>query len=66
MLFDLLKQARSLNASDVHLAVGLAPRVRVQGALQEQAAPPMTQQLLEQELRGLLPESAWQTLARTG
>ena len=42
MLFDLLKKARALNASDVHLAVGLAPRVRVQGALQEQAAPPMT------------------------
>lgn len=66
MLFDLLKQARALNASDVHLAVGLAPRVRVQGALRELAAPPVTQQLLEQELRGLLPESAWQTLARTG
>ena len=66
MLFDLLKQARVLNASDVHLAVGLAPRVRVQGALRELAAPLVTQQLLEQELRGLLPESAWQTLARTG
>ena len=35
MLFDLLKKARALNASDVHLAVGLVPRVRVQGALQE-------------------------------
>lgn len=66
MLFDLLKQARHLKASDIHLAAGLVPQVRVQGALQKLALVPLSQAELAGELRGLLQEQQWQSLLRDG
>lgn len=66
MLFDLLRQARHLKASDIHLAAGLVPQVRVQGALQKLASPSFSQAELAGELRGLLQEQQWQSLLRDG
>lgn len=66
MLFDLLQQARSLDASDVHLTTGILPRVRVQGCLQEFTSMSVTQQMLEAEVRNLLAERDWESLLRTG
>ena len=66
MLFDLLQQARKMQASDVHLAAGLVPQVRVQGKLQSLLLSPTSQDMLAGELRGLLQEQQWQELLRTG
>ena len=66
MLFDLLQQARKMQASDVHLAAGLVPQVRVQGKLQSLLLSPTSQDMLAAELRGLLQEQQWQELLRTG
>ena len=66
MLFDLLQQARKIQASDVHLAAGLVPQVRVQGKLQSLLLSPTSQDMLAAELRGLLQEQQWQELLRTG
>ena len=66
MLFDLLKQARKMQASDVHLAAGLVPQVRVQGKLQSLLLSPTSQDMLAGELRALLQEQQWQELLRTG
>lgn len=66
MVFDLLKQARALGASDVHLAAGLVPVVRVQGILQKLSSPAISQEELTGELRGLLQEQQWQKLLYAG
>lgn len=66
MLFELLKQARSLEASDVHLVSGLAPQVRVQGKLQSLSLSPTSQEELAGELRGLLQEQQWQLFLHVG
>ena len=66
MLFDLLQQARKMQASDVHLAAGLVPQVRVQGKLQSLLLSPTSQDMLAAELRGLLQEQQWQELLRAG
>lgn len=66
MLFDLLQQARKMQASDVHLAAGLVPQVRVQGKLQSLLLSPTPQDMLAGELRGLLQEQQWQELLHTG
>ena len=66
MLFDLLQQARKMQASDVHLAAGLVPQVRVQGNLQSLLLSPTSQDMLAAELRGLLQEQQWQELLRAG
>lgn len=66
MLFDLLKQARALGASDVHLAAGLVPQLRVQGELQKLDMPPISQDMLAGELRALLQEEQWQRFLQAG
>lgn len=66
MLFDLLQQARKMQASDVHLAAGLVPQVRVQGKLQSLLLSPTSQDMLAGELRALLQEQQWQELLRAG
>ena len=66
MLFDLLKQARSLKASDIHLAAGLVPQVRVQGELHRLDSAPIAQEQIADELRALLQERQWQELLRNG
>lgn len=66
MLFDLLREARRLQASDVHLAVGLPPQLRVHGRLQRLERAAWTQAELEGELRAVLKERDWQRLLRTG
>lgn len=66
MLFDLLKQARKMQASDVHLTAGLIAQVRVQGGLQKLALPPSLQEELTGELRTLLQEQDWQCLLQNG
>lgn len=66
MLFDLLQQAREMQASDVHLAAGVVPVVRVQGILQKLFSPAISQEELTGELRGLLQEQQWQKLLYAG
>ena len=66
MLFELLQQARKMQASDVHFAAGLVPQVRVQGKLQSLLLSPTSQDMLAGELRALLQEQQWQELLRAG
>lgn len=66
MLFELLRQARALQASDVHLAAGFMPKVRVQGVLQAMNTTIVTQEQLAAALRALLDEHEWQKLAQSG
>lgn len=55
-----------MQASDVHLAAGLVPQVRVQGKLQSLLLSPTSQDMLAGELRALLQEQQWQELLRAG
>lgn len=66
MLFDLLQQARKIQASDVHLTAGLIPVVRVQGVLRSLSSLSVSQEKLADELRGLLQEQQWQKLLYVG
>ena len=44
----LFRVAIKLDASDMHLKVGLPPKLRLQGFLKNIAAEPMTEQKIEQ------------------
>ena len=55
-----------MQASDIHLAAGLVPQLRVQGELQKLSEPLTSQDELAGELRALLQEQAWQSLLKNG
>lgn len=66
MLFELLRQARELKASDVHVQAGCAPTLRVQGNLEKLPAPVFTQEQLAGSLRGVLTQADWEQFLRLG
>ena len=65
-MFKLIAEARALGASDVHLAAGRLPVMRLHGLLQPMAAEPVTAVQLEQSLREVLSEQLLAQLQRSG
>ena len=65
-MFKLIAKARALGASDVHLAAGRLPVMRLHGLLQALAAEQMTPEQLEQSLREALSERLLAQLQRSG
>ena len=65
-MLNLIAEARARGASDVHLAAGKLPVMRLHGQLQAMAEIPMTAVQLEQSLRGLLSEQLLAELHRSG
>lgn len=63
---EVLRIARLRNASDVHLRAGLAPVLRVDGALEAQPALLPTEEEVAAVAAALLPSHAIDLLARTG
>ena len=56
-----LAQTLALSGSDLHLSAGLAPMVRVHGALQTLPSPPVCAHQLEALLHAALPD--WRVAA---
>ena len=65
-MFKLIAEARALGASDVHLAAGRLPVMRLHGLLQTMAAEAVTAVQLEQSLREVLSEPLLAQLQRSG
>lgn len=65
-MFKLIAEARALGASDVHLAAGRLPVMRLHGLLQAMAAEAVTAVQLEQSLREVLSEQLHAQLQRSG
>ena len=65
-MFKLIAEARALGASDVHLAAGRLPVMRLHGLLQPMAAEPVAAVQLEQSLREVLSEQLLAQLQRSG
>lgn len=66
MLYELVRRARRLGASDLHLAEGARPAVRVGGALQLLGEQCLPEGALQKVLQQLLPARAWQQLLHNG
>ncbi|MBI3830982.1 MAG: PilT/PilU family type 4a pilus ATPase [Planctomycetes bacterium] len=64
----MLKKARGMGASDLHLTVGLAPMVRIHGDLHllEPGIPAMTPEEIQRLLRVALAPAQWAYFDRTG
>jgi len=58
-LLQLLRLAREKDASDVHLAVGAPPVLRVHGKLTPLDEPPVTPETFRAEMNSLLTEEQW-------
>lgn len=56
---QILKQAIALNASDIHLACGVAPKVRIYGDLEKLNEDVLTADELEQMLAAICPPHGW-------
>lgn len=65
-MFNLLAKARALGASDVHLAAGRLPVMRLQGDLQPLGEEVMTQSELEKALKEVLGRKQLDEFLRTG
>lgn len=65
-MFKLIAEARALGASDVHLAAGKLPIMRLHGMLQALTAEPISARQLEQSLREVLSEQLLAELQRSG
>ena len=65
---DYLKQARALDASDLHLNTALPPMVRIHGTLQplREGAAPLTAADTERLIQKVLTPAQWRYFARTG
>lgn len=64
----MLKKARGMGASDLHLNVGLPPMVRIHGDLHllDQGAPVMTPEEIQRLLRVALSPAQWAFFDRSG
>ena len=51
MINEIIKQAVAQNVSDIHLTAGSAPVYRINGVLQKQELPPVTEAALWQFCR---------------
>jgi twitching motility protein PilT len=63
MLPDLLRHARALGASDLHLATGTVPHVRVNGALSPLPMPQSSKEQIENWIRPILSSDRAKTFA---
>ncbi|HEY8589727.1 MAG TPA: type IV pilus twitching motility protein PilT [Naasia sp.] len=59
-LLNAVLAVRGLGGSDLHLAAGTPGRARVDGRLVELAGAPWSADLLEDELRSLVPAGVWE------
>lgn len=66
MLFELVRRARDMDASDLHLAEKAIPVVRVGGSLQPLGQHCLPKGALQKELQQLLPAWALQELEKNG
>ncbi len=66
MLYELVRRAREMGASDLHLAEGVRPAVRVNGTLLPLGEQCLAQEALPKALQQLLDNRAWQELLQTG
>jgi twitching motility protein PilT len=57
ILADLLEQTKALNASDLHLSVGAAPWVRIDGQLKVLDVPVITATFMQQMLQVMLTQT---------
>ncbi len=60
LIDELLRAMLEESGSDLHLIVGLPPRIRVHGELSAFERPPVTTELMEQMLHEICPEERWQ------
>ena len=65
LLQTALREAVERGASDLHVAAGRPPIVRVDGRLQELALPTLEADVAEQELSALCSEALWAQFERT-
>jgi twitching motility protein PilT len=62
-LLDLLRHARAVGASDLHLATGTVPHVRVNGTLSPLPMPPSSEEQIENWVRPILSNDRGPTFA---
>jgi len=60
-LLDLLRHARAVGASDLHLATGTVPHVRVNGTLSPLPMPPSSEEQIENWVRPILSSERGRT-----
>ena len=60
ILDDYLGAMMDVEGSDLHLCVGLAPKIRIHGELEELDEPPMTKELINQVLQEICPPEKWE------
>ena len=56
LIHDILREARQLKASDVHITAGLAPMIRQAGSLKTLDRPPLPPEVTEEGLLAMLDE----------
>lgn len=66
MIFSLLEQARKVHASDLHLAAGFVPKVRINGVLSSLGDAVLSANDMEAAAAELLPSDALEELRRDG
>lgn len=56
----LLSSLMDLDGSDLHLCIGLPPKVRIHGTLEELDEPPVDDETMEEVMREICPPSKWE------
>lgn len=64
-LDTLLKKLIELDGSDLHLAVGSPPRIRISGSIEKLEADALTQESLSQLLKEICPKAQWEHFLET-
>jgi len=57
---DYLTAMMELEGSDLHLCIGLAPKIRIHGRLEELDEPPLDEQDMERILKEIAPPEKWE------
>ncbi len=63
---DFLKQMIETEGSDLHLCVGMPPKIRVHGELQELDEPAIDQDSMAEIMEEICPDHKWQDYLETG
>ena len=56
----LLSSLMDLDGSDLHLCIGLPPKVRIHGTLEELDEPPVDDETMEEIMREICPPAKWE------
>lgn len=65
-IMEILKKARDNKGSDVHITVGVAPIIRINGALMAASKEILTKKDTEEFVRGILEQKQFDTLEKVG